>query len=131
MAENWRPVDDTENPLTCACGEEQCWKGFDVADGGRLLTMFTDISDYSEGLIIVELPDNIRLCERIPAETEPVAQSGELLPCPFCGSAKVEITDNTDEDLIYIAMCEECGANVVHGHPKGAKAAWNRRAQKG
>lgn len=55
-----------------------------------------------------------------------------LKPCPFCGSADVEIEylDEQFRDHHMFVECKSCEASsAIHFTRKEAVAAWNRRTQ--
>lgn len=63
----------------------------------------------------------------------------ELLPCPFCGSGKVETTGSMSRTEVWCDSCNATGPSIFHGGPTDdrrtlnrceaeAIAAWNRRA---
>lgn len=50
----------------------------------------------------------------------------ELLPCPFCGSADVEMVTRYE---LFVVECQDCGAvGQDRANEHYAAAAWNRRA---
>lgn len=55
--------------------------------------------------------------------------SGELEPCPFCGSLNIGITH---EGSVRTADCKDCGTMgpYAYGYPTTAQVivAWNRRS---
>lgn len=52
----------------------------------------------------------------------------ELLPCPFCGSKKIEVMYLYFRPYI---ICEKCHAQIpCYNNYKDAKKAWNRRTEK-
>jgi len=54
----------------------------------------------------------------------------ELIPCPFCGSDKIEIVDNGIGD--YFCECQNCGAASDQRRcedPIFAVERWNTRAE--
>ncbi len=58
--------------------------------------------------------------------------SKELKPCPFCGSADVELwtgqTVGTRDNGQRFARCTGCGASGPYKPAGEAVAAWNNRA---
>lgn len=49
----------------------------------------------------------------------------ELIPCPFCGSARAEVHGTVSA----FGVCLDCGATTgIHFGRKAAAEAWNRRA---
>lgn len=50
----------------------------------------------------------------------------ELLPCPFCGSHKVNLVDNLV--IFYVECLRCCAAASPSSDATGAIHAWNRRA---
>ena len=52
----------------------------------------------------------------------------KLLPCPFCGSSKVN-EFVAFEDTLHFVECFDCESRTtLHITPAEARAAWNRRA---
>lgn len=56
-----------------------------------------------------------------------------LLPCPFCGSAKVEVTVDSSGRARWVACldCSACGPRVhwsiaLHGTRAAAIRGWNK-----
>jgi len=54
--------------------------------------------------------------------TPPASESGELLPCPFCGSANIDPAQWSGNDGKFGPGCGDCGALAE------TAADWNRRA---
>lgn len=53
---------------------------------------------------------------------------GELLPCPFCGSANVKNSDGFNEDGYWAVYCATCKSGTASfPKPEGAVTAWNTR----
>lgn len=58
----------------------------------------------------------------------------DLKPCPFCGSKRVQLYQDYDDDdycVTYYVECYDCGGRGPSGsdtEEKNAAAAWNRRA---
>lgn len=50
----------------------------------------------------------------------------KLKPCPFCGSENIML-DKTKEDILHLAVCRNCVAQVSGFTRDGAIRAWNRR----
>ena len=55
-----------------------------------------------------------------------------LKPCPFCGSEKVSMYDNSIRDFFFsedrfLVECDRCNANIERYSETGVKRAWNRR----
>lgn len=55
-----------------------------------------------------------------------------LKPCPFCGSEKVSMYDESVRDFYfsedrYLIECDRCNANIERYSETGVKRAWNRR----
>lgn len=57
------------------------------------------------------------------------AESGvELLPCPFCGSGNLAISNELDEDGNWVVWCLDCkGGSTFCEHKTDAVAHWNTR----
>ncbi len=53
----------------------------------------------------------------------------DLLPCPFCGSVKLEVSDELDEDANWVVWCSDCkGGSTFCEHRAEAITHWNTRA---
>jgi Lar family restriction alleviation protein len=62
------------------------------------------------------------------------SETGELLPCPFCGDDKISIKPRSCIGVprYFQAECEECAATShgsFHLDKAGAASEWNTRAQ--
>lgn len=61
----------------------------------------------------------------------------QLKPCPFCGSDKVMVRDNSGyfdaKEKAYNIVCRECkafyGNSRAYGSREGTIRLWNRRAK--
>ena len=51
--------------------------------------------------------------------------TGELKPCPFCGSTDVDVSQEVS--CASYEACEDCGAVIYRNTMKDAVDAWNRR----
>ena len=53
----------------------------------------------------------------------------ELEPCPFCGSADLDLSNGYDEDANWVVICRECKASGTFCAEKArAISRWNSRA---
>lgn len=58
----------------------------------------------------------------------------KMKPCPFCGSVRIEVYLNPNNDLMkygieqYKVSCVECAAQLYRGDKSEAIEAWNRRS---
>lgn len=51
-----------------------------------------------------------------------------LLPCPFCGSARIEVARQTvPGGITFVVACGKCSAQVMHDVRERAVARWNTR----
>lgn len=58
-----------------------------------------------------------------------MAEEKELLPCPFCGSRNLSISDELDEDANWVVWCLDCkGGSTFCIHKPDAIKHWNTRA---
>lgn len=63
----------------------------------------------------------------------------QLKPCPFCGSDKIMVRDNSGyfgaKEKEYYIVCRKCGTffgnKNVYGSRERTIRAWNRRARYG
>ena len=55
--------------------------------------------------------------------------TGDILPCPFCGSSDLFLMCNADKELEAMSvMCISCETyGPTHAVVKGAIFAWNKR----
>lgn len=63
-----------------------------------------------------------------PAQVESEVPAA-LLPCPFCGSVNLSISNELDEDANWVVWCLDCkGGSTFCEHKAEAISHWNARA---